>query len=136
MTPAEMAALHARAFDWPRPWRSAEFADLLSHSGCFACGDFRAFALVRVTLDEAELLTIATDPDLRRQGRARALMTAWHEEARKRGATQAFLEVAADNQAAIALYQGHGYVKSGVRRGYYRKQDGSLADAIVMTCAL
>ena len=30
MTPAEMAALHARSFTTPRPWSEAEIADLLA----------------------------------------------------------------------------------------------------------
>ena len=42
-----------------------------------------------------------------------------------------FLEVAADNLAAIALYQATGFAKVGVRKGYYPHPDGAK-DALVM----
>ena len=127
-----MAATHAAAFVDARPWDMSEFAALLQ-SGAFACGDARCFALARVVLDEAELLTIATRPDHRRKGLARARMALWQGEARKRGATRAFLEVAADNAGAIALYHACGYSANGSRPGYYRRKDGTRVDALMMT---
>jgi len=136
MTPADMAATHAAAFTQSRPWRAEEFADLLTMSGTFACGDARCFALIRVIADEAELLTIATHPDHQRQGLARALMTAWQAEAATRGAARAFLEVAADNPGAIALYDACGYQRVGLRRGYYPRPQAPASDAILMARTL
>lgn len=130
-----MALVHAAATD-DRPWSEDEFASLLDSPGCFATGDARAFALVRVILDEAELLTIATHPDHRRQGLARALMVAWQAEAARRGATRAFLEVAADNAPARTLYDTCGYEVTGLRRGYYRRPAGPAADAVLMARTL
>ncbi|HVW84456.1 MAG TPA: GNAT family N-acetyltransferase, partial [Bryobacteraceae bacterium] len=40
-----------------------------------------------------------------------------------------FLEVAETNAAAIALYRKHGWVESGIRRGYYEK---GRINAVVM----
>ena len=54
-------------------------------------------------------------------------------EARTRDATDAFLEVAADNAPAIALYTATGFRQSGTRRAYYAHPDGTRSDAIVMT---
>ena len=136
MTPEQMAALHAQAFQVPRPWSAEEFRTMLERPGTYAIGDTRAFALVSVLLDEAELLTIATDPALRRQGLARAVMQDWQAEAMRRGATSAFLEVAADNTAAQALYSACGYMQVGRRKGYYAHPDGSHVDAVVMQRAL
>ncbi|WP_233270541.1 GNAT family N-acetyltransferase [Chachezhania sediminis] len=136
MTPAAMARLHAAAFTRSRPWTEAEFADLLDGPGTFAAGDDRAFVLARVIAGEAELLTIATDPALQRQGLARTLMDEWQALAMARGATQAFLEVAADNDAARALYAACAYAEAGRRKGYYHRSDGSRVDALVMTRAL
>lgn len=130
-----MAAVHAAATD-DRPWSEDEFASLLDSPGCFAAGDARAFALVRVILDQAELLTIATHPDHRRQGLARALMADWQAAAARRGATRAFLEVAADNAPARALYDVCGYEAAGLRRGYYRRPTGPAADAVLMARTL
>lgn len=134
--PAEMAATHAVAFPHERPWSTTEFATLLAQDTCLAAGDARCFALVRVVADEAELLSIATDPTHRRQGLARTVMQAWMTEAAARGATRAFLEVAADNAAATALYQACGFVPCGQRRGYYRRVSRPPVDALLMARTL
>lgn len=132
LTPEAMARTHAAAFTQSRPWRAEEFAALLEFPGTFATGDATCFALMRVIADEAELLTIATHPDHRRRGLARACMAAWMEAAAARGATQAFLEVAHDNAAAIALYDAMGFHRSGLRPRYYPRSDGPAADAVIM----
>jgi ribosomal-protein-alanine N-acetyltransferase len=75
--------------------------------------------------DEAELLNLAVDPASRRRGIASALLTALEAEA----TGQLFLEVAQPNQAAIALYEHHGWVRNGIRKGYYQQ---GLINAIVM----
>jgi ribosomal-protein-alanine N-acetyltransferase len=131
-----MAALHAAAMTIPRPWSAAEFASLLATPGTFATGDTRAFALGRVILDEAELLTIATHPGHRRRGHGRAALAAFESEARASGAAVAHLEVAAGNAPALALYDGAGYRRTGLRRGYYRAPDGAAVDAVLMAKAL
>ena len=132
LTPEDMAATHAAAFTQSRPWRAAEFAALLEGTGCFATGDATCFALIRVVADEAELLTIATHPNRRRQGLARACMSAWMAEAAARGADHAFLEVAADNAPALALYAALGFARTGMRPGYYPRPEGPAADAVLM----
>lgn len=132
MTPAELAALHARAFIMPRPWSAAEIADLLASPFVFVVEQPQAFAMGRVIADEAELLTIATDPDVRRQGLGRRCLDAFEDTARTRGATTAFLEVAADNAAARALYLGNGWQISGTRPKYYHAPDGRRVDAQIL----
>jgi len=64
------------------------------------------------------------------------MMRAWHEAAARRGARHAFLEVAADNTAARALYACLEYEVSGLRRAYYKRPGGGAADAVIMTRAL
>jgi [ribosomal protein S18]-alanine N-acetyltransferase len=119
MSPEALAALHARAFagEAARPWSAAEFAALLP--GALLAGDARAFAMGRVTLDEAEVLTVATDPAHRRQGLARQALRGLEAMARERGAARAFLEVAEENRAALALYEGEGWERIGRRRDYH-----------------
>ncbi|MCB4457706.1 GNAT family N-acetyltransferase [Leisingera sp. McT4-56] len=136
LTPETMAATHAAAFTQSRPWSAAEFAGLLDSPLVFAAGSARCFALVRVIADEAELLTIATDPAHQRKGLARACMAEWESAARARGAAEVFLEVAADNAPAQALYRACGFAECGRRAGYYRRQDAKAADAILMRKAL
>lgn len=132
-----MAAIHARAFAGQgRAWTAAEFAGLAQSPHVFAVGDAEAFALGRVAADEAELLTLATDPNHRRQGRARACLAAFEAEARARGACAAILEVAADNAAALALYRPAGYVQTACRKRYYPRGHGHAADALILRKSL
>lgn len=136
ITPEDMAATHADAFLRSRAWSIDEFTSLLSHPSVFALGDKRAFVLARVIADEAELLTIGTRQEAQRQGLARRLMDDWHREAQRRGATYAFLEVAADNAPARELYTACGYSETGRRRAYYARDDKPPADAVIMARAL
>ena len=123
-----MAALHARCFTTPRPWSEAEIGDVLSARGAFLLLRPQGFLIGRAIAGEAELLTLAVTPEARRQGIGRALLGAFAAAARERGATDAFLEVAANNAAARALYAGAGWVQAGRRRGYY----GPGVDALVL----
>lgn len=132
MTPADMAATHRAAFTQSRPWSETEFSDLLSNRFTFAVGDTRCFALIQVIAGEAELLTIATHPNHQRRGLATQVMNAWHSHAISQGAERAFLDVAADNDPAIALYDACGYAPHGRRRGYYKRSAKESIDAIVM----
>jgi ribosomal-protein-alanine N-acetyltransferase len=132
MTPAALARLHAACFTTPRPWGEAEFAELLTTSGAFLLTRPGGFLLGRVIADEAELLTLAVDPDHRRAGIARALVGAFHADVKARAARTAFLEVAEDNTVARALYLATGWIESGRRKAYYHCPDGTLRDAIVM----
>ncbi len=136
MTPAELARLHARCFIPPHAWSMASFADLLDAPGVFLETAPTGFALGRVILDEAELLTLAVDPAARRQGTGARLLAAFETSAVGQRATRAYLEVASDNMPAIALYRGAGYAVSGKRPGYYRTGGGLRIDALLMDRAL
>ncbi|NBO20533.1 MAG: ribosomal-protein-alanine N-acetyltransferase [Rhodobacteraceae bacterium] len=140
MTPEDMAKIHAACFTSPAPWGAAAIAASIAAKGGFAItppdGGTAGFALGRVILDEAELLTIAVLPDARRQGLGRALIAAFADRARAMGAAFAFLEVAAGNTAAITLYTAVGFSKSGLRPGYYHHPDGSSEDALLMSMPL
>jgi GNAT superfamily N-acetyltransferase len=52
---------------------------------------------------------LATDPELRRRGVARALLSAAEAEARRRGLPVVALDTTLNNQAARALYAGAGF---------------------------
>lgn len=133
MTPGDLARIHAAAFTVPRPWSETEFADLLARGDTFVIVEAAGFVLGRVIADEAELLTIAVEATARRRGTGRNLLAAFLDEVARRGAAVAFLEVSADNEAAIALYRSGGFDVSGRRRGYYVRFDGSRTDALVMS---
>ena len=134
-----MAALHAQAFE--TPWDAPAFESLLAGPGVFALavqGDssLEALILMRAIAGEAEILTLATAPAHRGRGLARALLEAALTLSAEAGAQKAFLEVAHDNRAAIALYQDSGFSPSGRRPGYYARASGPAADAIVLSRGL
>lgn len=133
MSPGDLARLHAAAFAQDRAWSAAEFASLLGLPGALLLGEARAFILARIVADEAEVLTLATDPGHRRQGLGSALLARFHAEARARGAVHAFLEVAEDNAPACALYAGAGYREVGRRPAYYARRDAPAAAALVLS---
>ena len=148
MTPEALAALHARAFTrTPRPWSAGEFADLLAlpstelvlppeprPGGPEGRGGppLDGFALGQIAGPEATLLTLAVDPDRRRRGLGRALLRTLEARAAGRGAEEMFLEVAADNDAAQALYAALGYRLAGTRPRYYLRAGRSPVDTLVL----
>lgn len=77
------------------------------------------FAVSRVVAGEAELLSIALDPETRGRGLAGALLGSHLAAVRRGGAELLFLEVATDNAPALALYRKAGFTETGRRKGYY-----------------
>jgi putative acetyltransferase len=72
----------------------------------------------------------------RGRGGGRALLRAAIEHARAAGAHKVELEVWPDNEAAIGLYEAEGFELEGVRRDHYRRRDGSLRSARLMSLLL
>jgi len=133
---AILAKLHAASFD--QPWTAADIAGLLDGPGGYGlaardeAGAAVGFILARAIAGEAEILTLAVAPSHRRQGVARALVEAAAGVAASLAAESLFLEVAADNAAAIGLYRAAGFAEVGRRRGYYAKAADAAIDALVM----
>ena len=131
-----LASLHAEGFH--RGWPREEFASLIAsgdasvYVACDARRRIAGFAMVRLAADEAELITIAVDRRWRRKGVGKALLRAALEDLATTPARRLFLEVAADNAAALRLYAGYGFSRVGERQGYYPRPDGRPATAIVM----
>ena len=133
MTPDAMAALHAACFTTPRPWSAQEFEAVLADALCFTLFESQGFLVGRAVAGEAELLTLAVDPTARRVGLGAALVKRFLAEAKTRGAASAFLEVSAQNQAAISLYAQAGFAEVGLRRAYYAQPHGAPIDALVLS---
>jgi tRNA threonylcarbamoyladenosine biosynthesis protein TsaB len=131
---ALLAALHAQAFE--RPWDAASLRDLLGGPGVFAFHAASGFVLARAAAGEAEILTLAVAPASRGRGLGRALMQAAAAHAARLGAETMFLEVGADNKAALALYRGLGFARAGARKGYYGGVSQVAGDALVLKAAL
>ena len=94
------------------------------------------FIMLRQVADEAEVLTIATDPKKRRKGVGALLLAHAVDLVRLRGAKKMFLEVASNNKAALRLYEAHGFAEIDRRKGYYRQARSNPEDAIIMSKSL
>ncbi|WP_428530920.1 GNAT family N-acetyltransferase [Rhodopila sp.] len=82
--------------------------------------------LVRIAADEAEILTLAVRPELRRGGIGSALIADATVRAAAMGAARLFLEVSIANRAARLLYARMGFVKAGTRPHYYSDNSDAL----------
>jgi ribosomal-protein-alanine N-acetyltransferase len=130
-----LAAIHAEAFD--APWDAQAIKALLEAPGVVALADGEdGFVLIRVVADEAEILTLATRRSARRRGVGGRLVLAAAEQASRCGAHRLFLEVAADNGAALRLYRRTNFTQAGRRKGYYARPGGEKVDALVLARAL
>jgi len=127
-----IAALLRSSFDTPeQAWDAVAVSDL-ARDGALVVAAPSGCAVIRVALDEVELLSIAVTPESRQRGLGARLLAVAEAEARAAGAARMFLEVAESNAAARALYARAGYSLAGRRRGYYRHDDGRREDALVL----
>jgi len=127
---AQMAQLHGLEFT--PGWPQSDFAEHLVAQtddviGIVSRGKLKGFVIARTSVDQAEILTLLVDQTHKRAGLGRALLQAAENKICKRGADIMFLDVAADNPAAIGLYENAGYARCGLRPGYYRRARGRVA---------
>lgn len=131
---SRLAQLHAQCFP-DDAWNSAALVSVLAMPGAdgrvlFAADGAMAGLLLDQCLGpDGEILTLGVAPALRRQGVARLLLADLLARARNSGVQQLALEVAADNDGAVALYQSFGFIRYGTRRHYYRRASGGAIDA-------
>lgn len=133
-----LAELHGESFE--TAWSRDEFSTLLSVPRTAAliishAGEPTGFGLYRQAADEAEILTLAMRPSFRRRGLGRSLMREIESELKSGGTQLLFLEVAASNTAARALYARAGFSEAGRRKGYYARSGGH-EDALVLRKSL
>ena len=125
----EKACFHA-------PWSESMLREELG-KGIFLVaergGQAVGYVGCQTVLDEGYITNVAVSPDARRQGIARALIAKLTDEARAAGLAFVTLEVRASNAPAIALYEGAGFGRVGVRKNFYT---APTEDAVLMTLFL
>ena len=138
-----IAGLHCTSF--ARGWSKSEITQLDQQAAVTILisrpigsppGTVNGFNIVRQTAREAEILSIAIDPKLRRSGLALSLMREAILRLRADRVEALFLEVDSTNIAAVHLYKKLGFETVGNRPAYYKK-DGDdeteeRATALVM----
>lgn len=122
----ELSNLHKKCFP-NKPWSADDFRDL-KKSGCEIIMSQNGFIVYRIAADEAEIITIGVNPEMRRNGIASAMISIVEKSIKNQGVSKIFLEVASTNEPAKKLYETCGFKTVGTRPKYY---DG--VDAILMS---
>ncbi|MEZ5926184.1 MAG: ribosomal protein S18-alanine N-acetyltransferase [Hyphomicrobiaceae bacterium] len=129
------AELHRMCF--ADPWSREAFERLLALPATIALAarqgaDTVGLVLSQCVTDQAEIVTLAVSPEQMRHGIASALVRRLLDELAAQDVETLFLEVAANNTAARALYRSLGFAEVGQRRGYYVREGAPAVDAIMM----
>jgi ribosomal-protein-alanine N-acetyltransferase len=135
LSPLDLDAIDAierRAYQ--TPWSRSMFAAELAKRSSICLGAFEEEQLIGYVInaryvDAWHVMNVAVDPDHRRRGVASELLGRLFEltdDGQGRGYT---LEVRVSNLHAITLYEKLGFVRQGVRPGYYTD---NREDALIM----
>ncbi|WP_412057471.1 ribosomal protein S18-alanine N-acetyltransferase [Bartonella sp. DGB2] len=136
-----LADIHQLVFN--PAWDGAVFEQLLRDPYIFVYvgraaiheGSILGFILCRHVLDEAEILSFAIHPKFQKRGLGSLLMDTALRKLYYERIRVLFLEVAADNQAALTLYRRFGFQEVGRRPAYYQAESG-CRDALSMRLCL
>lgn len=117
------------------PWSRESYLgelknDFANYLVCDDAGDIAAYGGIWVVFEEAHITNVAVAIQYRGQGVGSDLMRELEKIARAKHATRILLEVRPSNQAALAMYDKLGFVKTGERKAYYTDNG---EDALVMT---
>jgi len=109
-------------------WTADSFADASRTEGVIALGSetdgrLGGFIVARQMADEGEVLNLAIRREGRRKGEGGGLLKAALAELKASGVTHVYLEVRESNVVATAFYEGQGFTRTGVRKGYYRNPE-------------
>ena len=117
-----VAAIEEKSF--AMPWKRDDFWREATHElATYIVGELDgkiiAYAGAWVSFNQAEVMSVAVDPDFRGQGVGTLLFGELIKAVKARGATAITLEVRPSNTAAIKLYKNFGLKSVGRRKGYY-----------------
>jgi len=133
---ALIAELQAACF--PDPWTELDISEILSTPACIGliCQTEQqqpvGFSLNYVHPGESEILSIGVPPLFRQKGIGQQMLSHLYRICRQKNSQRLFLEVAADNRAALALYHQQGFEQIGERPNYYKNSDGTRQDALIL----
>ncbi|MEM9305580.1 MAG: ribosomal protein S18-alanine N-acetyltransferase [Pseudomonadota bacterium] len=129
--------IERRSYEFP--WTAGIFRDCLRVGySCWVLdvdGTIAGYAILGVGADEAHILNICIDPDVRRCGHGRRLLARVIDLARWHRAASVFLEVRPTNHAAVNMYAREGFEVVGRRPNYYPAHEGR-EDALIMVFRL
>jgi ribosomal-protein-alanine N-acetyltransferase len=117
------------------PWTRGNFVDALDAGYLCTVLECEAtlvgYSILSVAVGESHLLNLSIDAPWQGRGLGRALLLQQIDLARSEAARILVLEVRPSNAPARSLYEGLGFERIALRRGYYPAPTGR-EDAIVL----
>lgn len=106
------------------PWHeSAYFTEIVNRSAHYVVARINdkivGYSGMWIIMDEAHITTVGVDPEYRGHKIGEQILVAMLDEAQRRGACRATLEVRESNHVAQNLYRKYGFTAAAIRRGYY-----------------
>jgi ribosomal-protein-alanine N-acetyltransferase len=130
---ARVSSIETSIYEFP--WTRGNFQDSMSAGySCWACRldeELVGYAVLMIAAGEAHLLNISIAAPWQGHGLGATFLAFLIDLARERYCERILLEVRASNALARALYERIGFVRVGVRKGYYPARVGR-EDAIVL----
>ena len=135
---AAMHVLHATSFPPAEAWSAWAFQDTFALSTTIGAaaerdGQLAGMVVAQKVAPEADILTMCVHPDFRRHGLATGVLNGLCGLLGPYGIGRLCLDVAADNDGAIAFYNRMGFLEDGKRPNYYQRPEGKRVDAILMS---
>lgn len=125
---------------YSHPWSGRNFSDSIAAGyqlQCLVAGaELLGYFVAMAGYREVHLLNITVAPAHQRQGWARVMLDALALWSRGQQAEWLWLEVRAGNIRARQIYEHCGFVRVGLRKGYYPGVHGQREDAVVMNLRL
>lgn len=133
ISPTELAEMEAVCFpNASAHWTAEQYAQHMGSRGQITVADEAGFIVGRVAADEAEIISLGVLPDQRKDGHGTELLARFEKAALDQKANVIFLEVSAQNKAALALYKSREFLRVGRRRKYYENDQGVAVDAFIL----
>lgn len=134
MTPEGLARTHAAAFGG-KGWPDADFARYLDDPNVLVHGTDLSFVVLRRAGPEAEILTLASDPECQGHGLATRNLERALRILGQQGVQEIFLDVAEDNIPALALYARCDFTEFSRRPHYYANGATAICMKTVLSAA-
>lgn len=133
MTPAELAEMEVLCFPEAMvTWSEDDYAAHIKSQSGITISDDAGFVIGQIAADQAEIITLGVLPEYRKKGHGTELIVSFELKARSKGAAEIFLEVSAQNSAALGLYKANNFESVGRRRKYYKNAQGLAVDAFIL----
>lgn len=116
------------------PWSREAFAqELTNHLALYTVYEVEELVIgycgLWKVVDEGHITNLCIDPSYQGKGFGKAMMLNVIDFAKSNNICRLTLEVRVSNEKAISLYEGLGFVKAGLRKGYY---ENNGEDACIM----